>query len=113
MIEVVCSVTAVGAIGASSLPIPPAALAPPGLTVSAPGLRSDYPLLELPISYVLSGGEWDQLNRLGDVNLFPIEGLGPVELRTGPQPVDEPTALTLLLSALICLIIKRLALERA
>jgi hypothetical protein len=112
VVKVVCSVTAIGVIDASSLPLPSLALPPPGSAVTGTGLRpdftADYPHLELPISYVLSGSDWDQLNRLGDVNsgsLFSTAGSDPIGPSTEPQAVDEPSALALLLPALVCLII--------
>jgi hypothetical protein len=110
VVKAVCAVTTIGAVGTSSLPIPSSAISPPGLIASAPGVISHpvavYPLLELPISYVLAGWESD-LNGSGDVYL------GPIEPGTGPQPVDEPTAVALLLPALICLTLMRLSIRRA
>lgn len=121
--KIVCLVAGVGAIGASHLSLspPPSPAANRDFALGAegpqPGSPIDYSGFDLPVSYVLSGLDLDQLERLGNASgvFGPGEqqGAGPNGRSDQPAPVDEPAALALFAPALVWLGATRLAANRA
>lgn len=115
--RVVCSVTAIGAIGTSHFSVPP--VLPPAATHNAaaedrwsPEASTILPDIAFPVSELLSGLDLEQPNQLATVSdvLGPgaPPGIGPIGPGGQPlQPVNEPTAVLLFAPAVTALIAVR------